>query len=99
MARSANDPVPEFDNADDALAWMEAKLNGSWVDAITEEPKSIEQLRPAGLVLPSKSVFDTAQDQLSSGEAPTSTGYRPDMTADELAAFLDAMWKNDGESS
>lgn len=40
MPRSSKDEVPEFENPADALAWMEAKLNGSWCDSITEEPKT-----------------------------------------------------------
>lgn len=115
--RSEKDQVPEFESPDDALAWMNAKLDGSWVDAITDEPKPIESFRTesAGLVFPTASVFDTSSSGLTIDPPPvqfngpvdgtigtgstTSTGYRPDMTAAELAAFLDAMWSDNGESS
>lgn len=37
--RSEKDEVPDFEDGADALAWMESKLNGSWVDAVTGDPK------------------------------------------------------------
>lgn len=37
--RSEKDEVPEHESGEDALAWMEGKLDGSWVDAVTGDPK------------------------------------------------------------
>lgn len=47
--RSEKDVVPEFKDGHDALAWMESKLNGSWVNAVTGDPKekaAFEVLEP-----------------------------------------------------
>lgn len=34
------DKTPEFKDGDDALAWMEARLDGSWVDQVNPAPKA-----------------------------------------------------------
>lgn len=47
--RSEKDSVPEHESGEDALAWMERKLDGSWVDAVTGDPKekgAFEVLEP-----------------------------------------------------
>jgi hypothetical protein len=37
--RSEKDTVPKFKDGDDALAWMEKKLNGSWTDALDKDER------------------------------------------------------------
>lgn len=116
--RSDKDTVPEFKSGEDALEFMEKKLNGSWVDDILEDPKSKGVVgghndRTTGIVTPNTGTVthnptDVAgtganatnrQNQVRNVEPSTPpnepvarTGYSPDMTGAELAAYLEKLW-------
>lgn len=39
--RSDKDIVPEFSDGEDALSWMEGKLDGSWTDQTEEKTEAL----------------------------------------------------------
>lgn len=43
------DKTPEFKDGDDALAWMEARLDGSWVDQVNPAPKVADSSTTSGV--------------------------------------------------
>jgi hypothetical protein len=44
--RSDKDIVPEFERGEDALDFMERKLNGSWTDALDQTDKAQYEVLP-----------------------------------------------------
>jgi hypothetical protein len=44
--RSDKDIVPEFESGEDALDFMERKLNGSWTDALDQTDKAQYEVLP-----------------------------------------------------
>ena len=57
--RSEKDNVPKFENGDDALEWMEKKLNGSWTDAL-DEPRENGMAEPEPVNLDDPNDVDAA---------------------------------------